>query len=352
MKHPATNSPPPFSVSTLVLILLLFTSLLLGLDIAGNSESVFKFIGIHSHSFVIPTLVVLLVIRLQNGELITKRFLKALKRITFALFIVTTVASLYDAVTPPNALFNLTRLNQSRLLVLTVYWFLILLAAQPNNWWKKYWKSFVLFFPLFVYYLAFITSHFPFDIFLQLVKEDRFIENSQFFILLCGALVSGFHALYFHTKNQWRLTVFFWCCAVGLFFIAGDEIAWGQRILGIEATETVKNLNTQDELTVHNLHAVQWLVNYGYFLASFLGIAAYWLCKKLLPKWVSFTPVPLLTGFFLLPVIFYFLQLRITAGIFHSWAEVAELYLYSGIVIWLCMMGFRQRSAKKAVGIR
>lgn len=45
--------------------------------------------------------------------------------------------------------------------------------------------------------------------------------------------------------------------ALGLFFAAGEEISWGQRILGLETPESISEANTQDELNLHNLGAFQ-----------------------------------------------------------------------------------------------
>jgi hypothetical protein len=45
--------------------------------------------------------------------------------------------------------------------------------------------------------------------------------------------------------------------ALGLFFAAGEEISWGQRILGLGTPESLSEVNAQDELNIHNLGALQ-----------------------------------------------------------------------------------------------
>lgn len=43
-----------------------------------------------------------------------------------------------------------------------------------------------------------------------------------------------------------------------LFFVAaGEEISWGQRIFNIETPESVRQVNVQQELTIHNLEFFQ-----------------------------------------------------------------------------------------------
>lgn len=41
--------------------------------------------------------------------------------------------------------------------------------------------------------------------------------------------------------------------AAVFFFGAGEEIAWGQRLLGFSTPETIQQFNTQNEFTLHNL---------------------------------------------------------------------------------------------------
>ncbi len=41
--------------------------------------------------------------------------------------------------------------------------------------------------------------------------------------------------------------------AVGFFMLFGEEISWGQRLLGFETPEAFKEINVQDEFNLHNL---------------------------------------------------------------------------------------------------
>lgn len=45
--------------------------------------------------------------------------------------------------------------------------------------------------------------------------------------------------------------------ALLLFVCAGEEISWGQRILGFESPEAVRAINVQGEVTLHNLAIFQ-----------------------------------------------------------------------------------------------
>lgn len=322
--------------------LLIFpVTLLLSLDSFGNSETVAKLTGISSYQCVIPTLVIVLAYRRKLGSFLSFT-LKKLLTIGFVLTsLVGSVLTFYDALTPSNAAFALTRLHQDRLILLAVFLGVVLLANQSTDWWRKYWSNILLLIPFAGFYVLFLTSLFPFDVFLQLVKEDHLIEYGQFWVLLLGSIGALWISWRLKRAQQLVWSLFFGLCFLAFFFVAGDEISWGQRILGIEVSEAIKQVNHQDEMTVHNLYAVEWLVVYGYFGISLFGVFAHVVCSRFAPlKRVSrYVPSKLLIGYFLLPLIFYAAQLLVTGGIWHPWAEVSELYFYIGIVLWILLLG-------------
>jgi hypothetical protein len=50
--------------------------------------------------------------------------------------------------------------------------------------------------------------------------------------------------------------------ALIFLFGAGEEISWGQRLLGLSTPEAIEEANSQDELTIHNL---DWFGEHGLF---------------------------------------------------------------------------------------
>jgi hypothetical protein len=77
-------------------------------------------------------------------------------------------------------------------------------------------------------------------------SEDDLVEWLTALGLLAASIL--FAMSYSSTKN-----VFFILFAV-LFFVGfGEEISWGQRLLGIPTPEIFKKYNVQGELTIHNL---------------------------------------------------------------------------------------------------
>lgn len=178
------------------------------------------------------------------------------------------------------------------------------------------------------------------NFFKELVKEDHLVENLQFWVLALGSL-SLLPALLSHwRKNHWLRTAITLAAIIGFAAVAGDEIAWGQRLLGLEVSETVKEVNRQEELTFHNLYAVEWLVIYAYTALSFFGTLGGVLIRsiKSLRKYEFLAPLQHLIGYFVLPLIYFVQQLRVEWGIWHSWSEVAELSLYAGLVLLMVIM--------------
>lgn len=93
------------------------------------------------------------------------------------------------------------------------------------------------------------------------------------------------------------LTVF----AMLFFFGAGEEISWGQRLLGFGTPEAIKQYNTQHEFTVHNLQFGEIRLNRLVFsLMLSVVVVAYVFVLPVL--WWFWPPVRGLVDIFAVPV--------------------------------------------------
>ena len=90
------------------------------------------------------------------------------------------------------------------------------------------------------------------------VYEDSITEYGQalfFFLAAVFFLITFFIS---DTRNEfWFIKtqsnfIFLWLALI-LLFGAGEEISWGQRIFGFETPEALKEINVQDEFTLHNI---------------------------------------------------------------------------------------------------
>lgn len=146
-----------------------------------------------------------------------------------------------------------------------------------------------------------------------LTKEDSPVEYFGALFFFSASVL--FLLTFFNSRsgnNFWRIETkknfIFLGLALILFFGAGEEISWGQRILGY-GTPTPLEANKQDEVTLHNLPAFDptnesSLVNmnrmFSYFWFSFgILIPGLALLYRPLREWLQklgFPLVPLLIG--------------------------------------------------------
>lgn len=102
----------------------------------------------------------------------------------------------------------------------------------------------------------------------QLISEDHLIEylTAIFFGLSSlGFVVILARSTFLRECKFWWRYFFTFGWAVALFLAMGEEISWGQRILGFETPEFISEINTQDEFNIHNISfgnfggwTVQW----------------------------------------------------------------------------------------------
>jgi hypothetical protein len=103
---------------------------------------------------------------------------------------------------------------------------------------------FILPFIILISYLIYCLTN-P-KIAVLLGKEDGFFE------WLTAICLFGSAVFFFLSFKKYR-NFFFLLLALLMFFGAGEEISWGQRIFGYSTPESIKEVNVQGEFTIHNL---------------------------------------------------------------------------------------------------
>jgi hypothetical protein len=71
--------------------------------------------------------------------------------------------------------------------------------------------------------------------------------------------------------------------ALGLFFLVGEELAWGQRIFGWSTPEPLEAINKQGETTLHNIEGVGYAFKWAQLLVGAYGAVL----PVLLPWWID-----------------------------------------------------------------
>jgi len=108
----------------------------------------------------------------------------------------------------------------------------------------------------------------------QYVREDGIAEWLTGVGLLLGSIVCFYRFIkLFRKKSAWFLLVTF-CLGLFLFFAAGEEISWGQRIFGIETPVYFQEHNAQHETNLHNLVVGGVKLNKLIFSVLLVGLLA------------------------------------------------------------------------------
>lgn len=109
--------------------------------------------------------------------------------------------------------------------------------------------------------------------------EDRVLEWPQFFGFAAAALLACLCAWRLHRSGQPVLAAAYLAFGIGCFFVAGEEIAWGQRVIGYGTPERLEEINEQKETTVHNIDLVQHFTNIMYLIAGLYGSIGAWIVR-------------------------------------------------------------------------
>ena len=126
--------------------------------------------------------------------------------------------------------------------------------------------------------IMFLVLLLPWETVVELTDEDGLFEDLG--SLACFIAAALFLVAYVKGRPgnrvgawQTKRNLFFLLLAVGLLFIGGEEISWGQRIFGIRTPEVIESLNDQGELNLHNIGALEkTALSKKGFNAAFLGL--------------------------------------------------------------------------------
>jgi hypothetical protein len=203
------------------------------------------------------------------------------------------------------------------------------------------------------------------DLFTFLVKEDGPLEYLQLFLYLASSITAFKVFLYFKKSAGGKAkAILFFAMAVGFLFVAQEEISWGQRILGIETPDVVREINLQDEITVHNLNVLDRYLHPAYMAVglygSFSGLFRKFLSKRFRGFGIYTTRPEFFFCFFSIFAFYFifdfFLFPRGITVYQHiniiRWQEVFETYLAFGFFgyissVYRANRGFQNSTSKR-----
>lgn len=210
---------------------------------------------------------------------------------------------------------------------------------KPIN--KIYW----LYIPL-----AFMVVQIGIDLFLPLhLREAAHSENGlhetlQFIVIGAGFFLAAVTLLQMNRRTNPLMTGWLALAALGCFYVAGEEISWGQHLLGWATPDVWQSVNDQQETNLHNTSS--WLDQKPRLLLL-IGVVSGGLIIPLLRRFYPALLPDRLREFY--PPSYLWLIAALALGVkllekftesfdivlFQRASEVEELYLYYFVLLYL-----------------
>ena len=150
------------------------------------------------------------------------------------------------------------------------------------------------------YYFLFYTEYATFYKIMR--KENQPVELITFIFLLVSSLF-GFLLFYklLRAGNK-IISVFYFVFALGLLFVAMEEISWGQWFFKFHTPQYFRGINRQTEFNLHNIQSVNLFFEVLRVLFGIGGLVSIVLIRVRSFKYLS-SPIALLSWFLL--IMFY-----------------------------------------------
>ncbi len=217
------------------------------------------------------------------------------------------------------------------------------------GFWKLHWRQ-LFFLLMFILILAAGSWHTIEKVeYKKFVAEDGVVEYlTAILYMICGifALLLSKKRAFF--LQNWPRKIFVVGCtlaAVAFFLVAGEEISWGQRLLGLETPAVIADQNRQGEINLHNSEALWPFVYSAYAVIGIYGIGMWlvnWLTEDFLfqeKKYQIWRRIVVPGGHLFLNfgLIALYVWLRRNHGPwkYSAWEEISELFLVLGIAVHL-----------------
>ena len=99
------------------------------------------------------------------------------------------------------------------------------------------------------------------EVFTALTTEDGVVENAQALLIGIASWLSLLIAVRLRRAGSWTWALLYGVLALGLFWVAAEEISWGQRVFHWHTPAWLEARNQQQEINLHNLPEVRHLTD-------------------------------------------------------------------------------------------
>lgn len=164
------------------------------------------------------------------------------------------------------------------------------------------------------------------------IPEDHYFEIIGAFALLVTSILFlyGFLIARKSLEKTWTSLIkqlIYLGLAALFFFGAGEEISWGQRILGFQTPESLTEVNKQEEFNLHNLSVLE---NSDLFTADRMFDAFWFLFAVLTPAIALVLPAFRRFASRLIPIVYWGIGLLFVYN--YLWAKAAKVMYQAAYV--------------------
>ena len=209
----------------------------------------------------------------------------------------------------------------------------------------------ILLFPAIVIFCFYVLRESKYDFYIRMIREDSLVEYLTSAIYLISSIIATRISISFFKQNSIFFGISYAILACGMFFIFGEEISWGQRILKMSSPQFFLEHSSQNEINLHNLKPIQQILHKIYIIigayGSFLWILLLKKKKDNLLINPYFIPTWYLASYYIPLFLFYIYHDYIMPhnnylGFTWREQEPAELILSMGFFLFISINRFRQ----------
>ena len=195
------------------------------------------------------------------------------------------------------------------------------------------------------------------------VREDSVVEWATVVVYLAAAALGLSVARLLRRRAATLPAALHLLLALGFLLVAGEEVSWGQRVLGFAGPEVLVERNQQDEANLHNLLG-RYALHAAYIAVGVYGVALGRVLVRRVPRLRDapdlYAPPPVLAPYFAGVVLYYAwvdyvnpVVVRLAGPAFDleeaaRLQEVPELFLATGFALFLVLVRDRLRAEQTA----
>jgi hypothetical protein len=187
----------------------------------------------------------------------------------------------------------------------------------------------------------------------SLAEEDGVFEWAQVALFVLGAGTAMRVARRLSRGGRRAAAALHLALAAGLLFIAGEELAWGQRFLHFDTPQGLAAVNSKAEVSVHNIESIEKWFALAKLAAGAYGALGWWALmwmsgRRDVSSWRPLVVPAYLSSPFLVVLAMRGLRLTAMRGALPAgYSELEELFLAWGTAAFV---GHAKRSLPRPDG--